>query len=161
MLTIQVEQVSEHTCIRNAAGVEGAALRFAPNLHQGKEERVASQSTLRFADDVPLFSTSMEKLRSMMCGQDQNSQRSGIEQKKRGVDRQHQSQGITSERMCQVSRRNNNVRATRNNRNQESTPRSLGIIYQVQTGANIEIVPSTKQTSLIQHGHHSYADIRL
>ena len=135
-------------------------------------------STPRFADDVPLFPTSPEKLRSMICDFKKSTesvelkilpdktkikifQQSGIEQKQRGVDRQHQSRGITSERMCQVSRRNNNVRATRNNRNQESTPSSLGIIYQVLTGANIEIVISTKQTSLTQYGRHSYADIRL
>ena len=120
-------------------------------------------SNLRFADDV--LPTFQEKHRECGAenppGQDQNSQQSGVKQKKRGVHRQHQSRSITSERMFQVSRTNNNVRTTRNNGNQESIPSSLGIIYQVRTGANIEIVLPTTQTSLIQYGHHSHADIRL
>ena len=37
----------------------------------------------------------------------------------------------------------------------------MTIIYQVQTGVNIEIVPPTTHTLFIQHGHHPYADIRL
>ena len=94
-------------------------------------------SNIRFADDLLLFSTFQEKHRECGAenppGQDRNSQQSGVEQKKRGVHRQHQSRSITSERMFQVSRTNNNVRATRNNGNQESIPSSLGIIYQVRT----------------------------
>ena len=67
-------------------------------------------------------------------GLDKKSQQPGIEQKKRG---------IISERVCEVSRTNNNVRATRDNRDQESYPSSLGIIYQVQTGGNMDTLTRT------------------
>ena len=43
----------------------------------------------------------------------------------------------------------------------KSHPSSLGIILQVQTGANIDIVLPTTQTSLIQHGDHSNAELRF
>ena len=36
----------------------------------------------------------------------------------------------------------------------------MGIIHQVWIGVNIETVSTTTQASLIQHGHHSYTDIR-
>ena len=74
-----------------------------------------------------------------------NSQQPLIEQKKGGVNRQHQSSGSISETVCEVSRANN-VRWTSNNGNQESNPSSLSIIYQGQAGANIEILPLTTQT---------------
>ena len=114
----------------------------------------------RFADDVLLFATSLEQLLRMMCDCKTSTERvglkihpdktkilsnQGIGQKKRGVDRQHQSRGITSEWVCEVSRTNNKVRAIRNNGYQETNPSSLGIVYQVQTGANIEIVPFATQ----------------
>ena len=68
---------------------------------------------------------------------------------------------ILSERVCEVSRTHNNVREARHNRNKEPNQSSLGVIYQVQTRVDIEIVAPTSQTPLIQYGHYPYADVRL
>ena len=82
-------------------------------------------------------------------------------QKNRGNDRQHHAGVITSERVCEASRTNNNVLATRNDRNKEPNQSSLGVICEVQRGVVIEFVPPATQISLLQHGHHSNVNIRL
>ena len=130
-------------------------------------------TNLRFADDVLLFSTSLEQLQRMMCdfkrhtesgiedppGKYENCQQSKFEQKKRSGDQQHQSRCIAGERVCQVSRTNNQISATGNNRNQESNSSCLGVVPQVQPGVDIKILPPAAQAPLVQHGDLSDAEL--
>ena len=95
-------------------------------------------------------------------GQNKNSQQSRIEQKNGGDDRQHQSGSVLPARECaKYLGQTITFRTARNNRNKESNQSCLGDIYQAQTRIDIDIIPPTSQTPLIQHGHYPYADVRL
>ena len=55
----------------------------------------------------------------------------------------------------------NCISATGNSRDQKSNQGSLGIVLQIQTRADIKIVPPTTQTPLVQRGDHADAELRL
>ena len=86
-------------------------------------------TNLRFADDVLLFSTSLEKLRGMLCEFMTSTEAVGLgihpdktkilsnqdkEKDKRNHGRQHQNRGLVKRRQCAISWAKNYVRRSRN-----------------------------------------------
>ena len=114
-------------------------------------------TNLRCVDDVLTFSTSLEQLRGMLCDFKKSTECMGLNIHT-GNTKILSNHG--SDKRKEVST-DNNIRAAGDNRNQMPNTSSVGIISQVQAGSHIETVPSTTQTSSIQHGDHSLADLRL
>ena len=121
-------------------------------------------TNLRFADDVLLISTSLGKLRDMLCDfkasteasgsgdsprQDEDTQQSRQRKRKGDLSRQHQ----------EVSWTKNHVRRSGNRGCQKQTEGCVGSVPQVSTGADLKGIPTVSQTSPAQHGHHSYDDL--
>ena len=86
-------------------------------------------TNLRFADDVLFFSTSLEKLREMLCEFKTSTEAVGLgihpdntkilsnqdkEKGKRDHGRQHQHRGLVKRRQCAISWTKNYVRRSRN-----------------------------------------------
>ena len=109
-------------------------------------------------NDVCLQTTHREGGSEDPLGKYENCHQSKFEHLKRSGDQQHQSRCIAGERVCQVSRTNNKISATGNNRNQESNSSCLGVVLQVQTGVDIKILPPAAQAPPVQHGDFSDAE---
>ena len=63
--------------------------------------------------------------------------------------------------MCEVSRTDNNIAATRSDGNQKQNPSSLGLGLQIQAGVDVKILHSAAQATLIQHGDLSDIGLRV
>ena len=92
---------------------------------------------------------------------DKHSQQSKFEQEARSEDQQHQSRSFAYPRVCQVSRTKNFISAARNDRNQEQNPSSLGVVLQIQTRADVKILPCAAQVTLVQYGDLSDNGLRV
>ena len=63
--------------------------------------------------------------------------------------------------MCQISRTNIVISATGNDRNHEQNPSSLGFVLQMQTRADVKILPSAAQVTLVQYDDLSDIGLRV
>ena len=131
-------------------------------------------TNLRFSDDVLLFSTSLVQLQKLMCDFKQSTESVGLKthpdkwkflstsaNKRKEVEINNIKVEILSAGECEISRANNHISATGNSRDQKSNQSGLGIVPQIQTRADIKIVPPTTQTPLVQNGDHVDAELRL
>ena len=124
-------------------------------IHLGETDCL---SNLRVADDVLFFSTSLEPLERMMRDFKRSTEKVGLKihpDKTTLLSNQGSNERtdvtIDNINVRKVSRTSNNVRAARNNRNKEQDQSCVGIIYQIQTRIDIEFIPLTSQSPLIQY----------
>ena len=122
-------------------------------------------SNLRFADDFLLFSTSLEQLMRMMRDFKRGTEKGGL---KIHPDKTQILSNQGSNKRTEVTIDNIKVEVLParecakylGHRNREPNQSCLGVLYQVQTKIDIDIIPPTSQTPLIQDGHYFYADVR-
>ena len=132
-------------------------------------------SNLRFADDVLLFPTTLEQLRRMMCAFKKSTESVGL---KIHLDKTKISSNQGSNKRMEVTIDNIKVevlpakecakylgRTTTFERQETTEIKSRVRAAWASFTKNKQELTSksyhTTQTSLIQHGHHPYADIRL
>ena len=93
-------------------------------------------TNLRFADDVSLFSTSLEKFHDMLCEFKTSTEAVGlgihpdktkilsnqdkVKSNKRDHGQQHQNRGLGEKRQCAISWTENHVRGAGNRRDQKT-----------------------------------------
>ena len=119
---------------------------------------------LRFADDVLLFSTSLGKLRDMLCNFKVSTEAVGLgihPDKTKILSSQDKvrAKEITVDNIqieilrkgenCAISWTKNHVRGSRNRRGQKQAEGSVGSVPQVPPGVDFERLPTVSQTSLI------------
>ena len=68
---------------------------------------------------------------------------------------------FTGEKKHRISWTNGYIPATRDDRDQESDQGCLGDVLQIQTRADLKIVPSSTSASLFRHGGHPNDELRL
>ena len=132
-------------------------------------------TNLQFADELPLFSTSLNKLEEMLCDFKKSTESVGlgmhpnktkilsnhVKVKKNEVTMDNiKMEVLQKKRRCTVLWTKNNVRETRDSRNKEQTESGMGIIPQVSTGTHLESLPPMLQITLVQHGDHADNDLR-
>ena len=122
-------------------------------------------TNLRFADDVLLFSTSLNKLEEMRCDLRRNTESVGLGihpsknedpqqpsygEEKRSYDRQHQDRSSAQKKECaryvgqKLHSRNGNGRS------QDQTESGIGSIPQIPTRAYLESISPMPQITLVQ-----------
>ena len=132
-------------------------------------------TNLQFADELLMFSASLNKLEEMLCDFKQSTESVGlgmhpnktkilsnqVKVKKNGVTMDNiKMEVLQKKRRCTVLWTKNNVRGTRDSRNIEQTESGMGIIPHVSTGTHLESLPPMLQITLVQHGDHADNDLR-
>ena len=121
-------------------------------------------SNLRFADDVPLPSSSLGHLKKVMSDFKRSTEKIGlevhVEPTKRSANRRYQGRNGISKWKGQVSGTNQHVRATRDDRNKTQDQNGMGIFCRIQTGFDIQILPAPTQTTLIRRRQHAIDVVR-
>ena len=119
------------------------------NLSDAAEDCLTN---LRFAVDVLLFSTSLSKLRDMLCEFKTSTEAVGL-----GIHPDKTK--ILSNQEINKKKTENHVRGARNRRNQKQTEGSVGSVLQISTRTDLERLPTMSQTTSFQHGGNSDDDL--
>ena len=133
-------------------------------------------TTLRFAEHVLLFSTSLEQLERMMCEFKQCTEKVGLKihpEKTKILNNQRSNRRrkvainnikvemLTTEECAKYLGQTITFQQQETTEIKKSNQGRLGVVLQIPARVDIKIIPPTTQTSLIQHGDHTDDELRF